>query len=91
MTERYAYSIKLTASEYRDAAVMDARGYLGGIIEHCTAEDWQDDGSVILQFTEPDAWKVLEQCEEDEPAVWALTTPSTSLGRKFQEFRDSIV
>lgn len=91
MNRPFAYSIALTQDEYRSAAYMDARGYLGGIIEHCAAEDWQEDGSVVLQFNESDAWAVQEQCMEDEPAVWALTTPSTSLGRKLQAFLDSIV
>lgn len=89
---RYAYSIELTRAEYRDACYMCDRGYLGELTRHATAEDWTDDESaVVLRFTEPDAWKVNEVCEEDPHAVWSLTDTRTTLGAKFQSFLDSIV
>lgn len=88
----YAYRIELTREEYRSAMVMADRGYLGELTTH--ASDVQvsdDDQTYTLLFTEPDAWKVQETIEADPHAVWALTTPSTSLGEKFQAFVDSIV
>lgn len=85
------YRIELTPEEFRSACYMDDRGYLGGIVTHCTNEEHDDSGNVVLTFTESDAWKVLAQCEDDPDAVWALTTPSTSLGQKFQRFLNSIV
>lgn len=92
MANQYAYLITLTADEYRSAVVMSDRGYLGMIVEHATAEEWSDDeATVTLQFRESDAWKVQETCEDDPHAVWALTTPRTSLGEKFARFIDSIV
>ena len=59
------YQIHLTRREYRSASYMDDRGYLGQIIEHCSSEDWQDDETVILRFTEPAAWAVQETIESD--------------------------
>ena len=86
-----AYTIELTREEYRSAMVMSDRGYLGEITVHATFVEETDEGGYTLAFTEPDAWKVLETIEADPYAVWALTTPSTSLGQKFQAFVDSIV
>jgi hypothetical protein len=88
---RIAYTIELTADEYRSAEYMSARGYLGCVTEHATETEDRDDGSVVLKFTESDAWNVQQVCEDDEHAVWSLTTPSTSLGQKFQAFLDQIV
>lgn len=88
----YAYQIVLTREEYRSAQVMNDRGYLGMIVDHASFIDDQSEcDSIILHFIESDAWKVNETIEEDPDAVWALTTPSTSLGEKFQKFIDSIV
>ena len=89
--EPLAYTIELTKEEYRSAMVMSDRGYLGMITVHATFAEETDDGGYTLAFTEPDAWKVLETIESDPHAVWALTTPSTSLGKKFQHFVDQIV
>jgi hypothetical protein len=89
---RRAYSIVLTREEYRSADYMSARGYLGEITERASDTEWsEDEETVTLRFTEPAAWDVRDVCESDEPAVWALTTPSTSLGEKFIVFLDSIV
>lgn len=86
-----AYTIELTKAEYQDALFMCDRGYLGEITIHATFIEDTDEGGFTLAFTEPDAWKVLETIEADPYAVWALTTPSTSLGQKFQQFVDGIV
>lgn len=86
-----AYMIELTAEEYRSALVMSDCGYLGEITIHATFAEENDEGGYTLAFTEPDAWKVLETIDADPHAVWALTTPSTSLGEKFQHFVDGIV
>lgn len=87
-----AYRVTLTGPEYNDAMIMSDRGYLGMLTVHATyIEGPADDGLFELQFTESDAWKVLETIEDDPHAVWALTLPSTSLGEKFQRFVDSIV
>lgn len=92
MAPRYVYTLELTREEYRSASVMSARGYLGEIVTHATTEDWSDDdATVTLRFTEPDAWKVMETCEADPHAVWSLTTPSTTLGAKFLQFVNAIV
>lgn len=86
------YTITLTAEEYRSACYMAARGYLGELTDHATDETWNDDESeVTLTFRESDAWQVQQVCEGDPHAVWSLTTPSTTLGQKFQQFLDSIV
>ncbi len=86
-----AYTIELTADEYRSAMMMSDRGYLGEITVHATFAEANDSDGFTLAFTEPDAWKVLETIEADPHAVWALTTPSTSLGQKFQAFINEIV
>jgi hypothetical protein len=90
-TIRYAYTIELTAEEYRSADYMCYRGYLGCITEHADCEWSEDESTVTLRFTEPAAWNVLQTIEDDPDAVWSLTTPSTTLGQKFQVFIDSIV
>ena len=78
--------------EYQSACYMAARGYLGELTDHATSETWNDDESeVTLTFRESDAWRVQQVCEDDPGAVWSLTSPSTTLGRKFQRFIDSIV
>lgn len=92
MSDKIAYRLELTAEEYASADYMAARGYLGEITDHATITEWsEDEKTVTLGFSELDAWKVAEVCEADPDAVWALTTPSTGLGAKFQAFRDSIV
>lgn len=86
------YAIELTKEEYRAACYMADRGYLGELTDHATETEWSDDESTVtLRFRESDAWNVLAVVEDDPDAVWALTTPSTSLGRKFQTFLDDIV
>ncbi len=86
------YTVTLTREEYRSATYMAARGYLGLLTEHATDTEWsEDETEVTLFFRESDAWQVQETCDEDPDAVWALTTPSTSLGEKFQRFLDGIV
>lgn len=86
------YWIELTREEYRSAEYMSARGYLGCLTDHATETVWSDDEqTVVLWFAESDAWEVQEECDNDPHAVWALTTPSTSLGEKFQQFLDKIV
>ncbi len=93
MTNRpMPYTIELTREEYRSAQYMAARGYLGELTDHATDTEWsEDEETVTLRFAESDAWAINEVCESDPHAVWALTTPSTSLGRKFQKFLDRIV
>lgn len=86
-----AYTIELTKEEYRAALMMSDRGYLGEITIHATFAEETDIGGYTLAFTEPDAWKVLETVDADPHAVWAMTTPSTSLGRKFQQFVEGII
>jgi hypothetical protein len=85
-----AYSITLTPDEYRSAQVMSSRGYLGELVHHAQSIEETDNG-VILHYSEADAWEVLNTMEADPDAVWALTTPATTLGRKFQKFIDAIV
>ncbi len=86
------YTIILTHAEYRDAEFMTVRGYLGELLDHATEEDWTEDGATVtLRFRESDAWAVLTVCEDDPEAIWALTSPSTSLGAKFAAFLDAIV
>jgi hypothetical protein len=89
--KRYAYTIELTADEYASADCMSYRGYLGNITGHADVEWSEDETIVTLQFTEPQAWAVLQTIEDDPDAVWSLTTPRTTLGQKFQAFLDSIV
>jgi hypothetical protein len=92
MANQYPYRVHLTAEEYRSAAYMADRGYLGELTAKASVQNWADDEqSVDLLFTEPDAWAVLEVCEADQHAVWALTSTRTELGRKFQQFLDRIV
>lgn len=93
---RIAYTIELTRDEYRSACVMSDRGYLGEITIHATAiepSNDDDDQTTVyrLLFTEADAWRVQETIDADPVAVWSLTTPSTSLGAKFQRFTEAIV
>jgi hypothetical protein len=85
-----AYEITLTPDEFRSAQVMSTRGYLGELVHHATSIDHGDD-EVTLHFSEADAWSVMQTIEDDPDAVWALTTPGTTLGRKFQKFLDAIV
>jgi len=86
------YQITLTAAEYRDADFMAARGYLGELTRHATTTEWADDEeTVVLTFRESDAWQVNDACDADHDAVWALTTPRTSLGEKFLAFLNAIV
>jgi hypothetical protein len=92
MSDSYVYSIQLTREEYQSAMYMCDRGYLGEITIHATDVNVSDDESTYtLLFRESDAWKVLATIEADPHAVWALTTPSTSLGVKFQAFLEGIV
>lgn len=90
MARGYAYTIELTEAEYKDAVFMCSRGYLGEITIHATVTEEYND-TVVLKFTEPDAWRVVDTIAEDEHAVWALTTPDTTLGRKFSAFIEEIV
>lgn len=60
------YRLELTADEMNSLRWLEARGYTADLIQHATEETEGEDGSVVLAYTEPDAWQVRDKAHKRE-------------------------
>lgn len=90
--QRRPYSIEpLTPTEYETLRWLSARGYDAGILDAAGVEEELADGRVVLgTLSEPEAWQINENIEED-PHAFLTSNGSRGLATKLQKFLDSIV
>lgn len=69
MSRRIAYTVTLTADEYRSLQWLQDHGYAADMIKHASEDTEQADGSHVLGYYESDAWN-----------VWAEAYPDTEDG-----------
>jgi hypothetical protein len=97
---RIAYTVHLTADEYRSLSWLEDHGYAADMIREATEDTENEiDGSHTLGFTEPAAWNVHDNAypedlrlpNEDrlDDAFGACAGPV--LLRKMFEFLDGII
>lgn len=82
---------RLTRSEYATLQWLADRGYDAGILDAAGVSLEHDDGGVTLGgLTEPEAWTIQEQYNED-PDAFLTSSGSRGLNEKLLRFLDSIV
>lgn len=94
MELKLAYTLRLTPNEYKTLEWLSDHGYDGGLCEYASSLDMDGDDidsstEIVLSFTEPAAWSVREQYDDDEHAYGACA--ARPLCRKMYEFIDGIV
>ena len=82
---RLAYTVTLTAEEFRTLQWLEDHGYSGNMIKYATACTDLPDGGVQLDYRESDAWQVRDyahywQCRDCHKLLYADSTAVDGLG-----------
>lgn len=85
-----AYRITLTRAEAVTLDWLADHGYDGDLTAQADAEESDDGTTIVLRLTEPSAWIVRDNVEEDRHA-WLACCGDDGLAAKLESFLASIV
>jgi len=83
------YALQLTADELKTLLWLEARGYTANLYKHADIEEAGPNGTTILRYSEPAAWQVQEEYEQDTEAF--LTCAGPELVNKIYDFLNRII
>jgi len=86
---RTPYALQLTADELKTLHWLEARGYTANLYKHADIEEDGPNGTTILRYSEPAAWQVQDEYEQDTDAFCTCAGPE--LVRKIYDFLDHII